>query len=83
MPPLDDIVGLGLLEIGLVAIPLTIFAKAGVINGIDTTDRIDGLSAGLVFIAAFFLGFLAYDAGDVAILELSTLLMSDFLAFPC
>lgn len=76
-----DIVGLGVIELGLLSIPLTMFATVGVINAINMTDGIDGLSGGLVFIALFFLCIVAFDNSSLAILQFSTLLMCSLLAF--
>lgn len=78
---LGNIVGLGTVELGVLAIPLTMFATVGVINAVNMTDGIDGLSGGLVFIALFYLGIVAFYAGNIALLEFATLLICALLAF--
>ncbi|NEX17862.1 MAG: undecaprenyl-phosphate alpha-N-acetylglucosaminyl 1-phosphate transferase [Halochromatium sp.] len=47
---LGDLIGIGPLELGHLAAPLTIFAIVGLINAINMTDGIDGLAGGLVLI---------------------------------
>ena len=78
---LGNILGFGVVELGILAIPLTIFATVGVINAVNMTDGIDGLSGGLVLIALFFLSIVAFTAGDSAMLHFGTLLACSLLAF--
>lgn len=76
-----DILGFGAVELGFLAIPVTVFATVGVINAVNMTDGVDGLSGGLVVIALLFLGFVAFDSGNVPMLQFTTLLICALLAF--
>lgn len=78
---LGNILAIGPIELGIMAIPLTVFATVGVVNAVNMTDGIDGLSGGLVLIALFFLGTVAYLAGNIELLQFSTLLICSLLAF--
>jgi phospho-N-acetylmuramoyl-pentapeptide-transferase len=52
--------GMGLIEIGLWAIPLYIFIIVGTANAVNVTDGLDGLAGGLSIIAFTAYGVLAY-----------------------
>jgi len=78
---LGNILSFGPVELGILAIPLTMFATVGVINAVNMTDGIDGLSGGLVVVALFFLGVVAFDSSHVAMLQFTTLLVCSLLAF--
>lgn len=47
------------LELGILALPFTIFWVAGMINAINFIDGLDGLAAGVCAISAVFLGLIA------------------------
>ncbi len=76
-----DIFFVGTIHLGVLALPLTVFATIGVINAINMSDGIDGLSGGLVLITLTFLGITAYLAGDTALLCFITILACSLLAF--
>lgn len=78
---LGNILGFGVVELGILAIPLTVFATVGVINAVNMTDGIDGLSGGLVLIALFFLCIVSFLAGDTDMLHFATLLAFLMLNF--
>lgn len=78
---LGDLSGLGPVHLGILAIPLTMFATVGVINAINMSDGVDGLSGGLVLIALLCLGIVALDNGEMVMLEFITLLCCALLAF--
>lgn len=78
---LGDLLAIGPIELGILAIPLTIFATVGVINAVNMTDGIDGLSGGLVLISLVFLCIVAFTNGNVAMLQFGTLLIFALLAF--
>ncbi len=48
---LGDLFGFGPVDLGLLAVPFTVFAVVGVINAFNMVDGIDGLAAGLFLIA--------------------------------
>lgn len=54
---LGDLFGLGPVELGVLAVPFTVFAIVGIINAVNMIDGLDGLAGGLVLIA--LLGTLA------------------------
>ena len=78
---LGNLLAFGPIELGILALPLTIFATVGVINAVNMTDGIDGLSGGLVLIALTFLSIVAFVSGNVAMLQFGTLLICSVLAF--
>lgn len=56
-----DLVGNGVVVLGMMSVPLTVFATVGVINAMNMVDGMDGL-AGSLFLVAF--GALALLAGE-------------------
>jgi UDP-GlcNAc:undecaprenyl-phosphate GlcNAc-1-phosphate transferase len=52
------------LTLGRFAVPLTVFAVIGVVNAINLCDGADGLGAGLVFIAVFWIAVMSAASGD-------------------
>jgi len=76
-----DILFLGPLELGLLAVPVTLFATVGVINAVNMSDGLDGLSGGLVVIALILLSIAAMGAGQSAMLSFSQILIVSVLAF--
>lgn len=78
---LGNLLYLGSVELGLLAIPVTIFATVGVINAVNMSDGLDGLSGGLVVIALVFLSIAALVAGESAMLNFNQILIVSVLAF--
>ncbi len=78
---LGDILFVGPLELGLLAVPVTVFATVGVINAVNMSDGLDGLSGGLTAIALIMLSVTALAAGQSAILSFSQILIVSVLAF--
>jgi UDP-GlcNAc:undecaprenyl-phosphate GlcNAc-1-phosphate transferase len=76
-----DILFMGPVELGLLAIPVTIFATVGVINAVNMSDGLDGLSGGLVVIALVMLSIAALTTGQSSILSFSQILIVSLLAF--
>ncbi|MEC8859391.1 MAG: undecaprenyl-phosphate alpha-N-acetylglucosaminyl 1-phosphate transferase [Pseudomonadota bacterium] len=76
-----DILFMGPLELGLLALPVTLFATVGVINAVNMSDGLDGLSGGLVVIALVLLSIAAMGAGQSAMLNFSQILIVSVLAF--
>jgi UDP-GlcNAc:undecaprenyl-phosphate GlcNAc-1-phosphate transferase len=48
---LGDLIGTGPIELGVLALPFTVFAAVGIINAFNMIDGIDGLAGGLALIA--------------------------------
>ena len=78
---LGDILFIGPVQLGILAVPVTIFATVGVINAVNMSDGLDGLSGGLVTISLVFLSIAALVAGESAVLSFSQLLSVALLAF--
>ncbi len=76
-----DILFLGPVELGIFSTPLTIFATVGVINAVNMSDGLDGLSSGLVIIALSFLSITALSAGAGSLLDFTSALFMTVLAF--
>lgn len=60
---LGDLFGLGIVALGVMAVPMTVFAVVGVANALNLSDGLDGLAGGLALIATFFLAVSAHLAG--------------------
>ena len=76
-----DLFGFGSIDLGVMSIPVTVFATVGVINAINMADGLDGLSGGLVLIALGFIGASAVVAGDLELLGLVSILGCAVAAF--
>jgi len=76
-----NILFIGPVFLGVFAIPLTIFATLGVINAVNMSDGLDGLSGGLVVIALTALSLCAMMAGSGAVLNFSVVIIIQLLAF--
>lgn len=69
------------LELGILSIPVTIFATVGVINAINMSDGIDGLSGGLVIVALGFIAAMCFAAGDLNTTNFLVVIICTILAF--
>jgi UDP-GlcNAc:undecaprenyl-phosphate GlcNAc-1-phosphate transferase len=69
------------IELGMLATPVTIFATVGVINAVNMSDGIDGLSGGLVLVALGFLAVLAFGGGEIPKAGFIVMLMCSVTAF--
>ena len=62
---LGDLFGFGEIQLGVLAIPFTIFCVVGIMNAFNMIDGINGLCAGCAMMALLFIGFysgLMYDS---------------------
>ena len=62
---LGDLFGFGIIELGKLSIPFTIFCVVGLMNAFNMIDGINGLCSGLAMLALLFIGFssgLIYDS---------------------
>jgi len=78
---LGDLVGLGNIETGWLAIPITLVAMVGFVNAINLSDGLDGLAAGIGLIATFFIVCFAYAIGDHFSLILALVLFGSMIGF--
>ncbi len=54
------------IELGMLAIPVTVFATVGIINAINMSDGVDGLAGSLVIVALGFIALLTFGNGLLA-----------------
>jgi len=72
----------GVLSLGLLSVPITVFSTVGVINVVNMIDGLDGLAASLVLIASIALGIIiAWSGGNAWGIALLGLLSAAILAF--
>ncbi len=77
-----DLLGLGDISFsGPLSYLITLFCMVGVINAFNLSDGLDGLVAGIVVIACFFLGFLALTAHAWIGLSIIVVLFGGVLGF--
>ncbi|WP_417203547.1 glycosyltransferase family 4 protein [Acetoanaerobium sticklandii] len=55
----------GMLYLGILALPLTVFWIVGITNTVNLIDGLDGLAAGISAISAITLSFIAYMSNDI------------------
>lgn len=78
---LGDLLFTGPITLGVFTIPLTIFATVGVINAINMSDGIDGLSGGLVTVALGYICVVNLISGSTSTANISILLIFSLMAF--
>jgi len=78
---LGNIFETGPILLGLVSIPLTLFATVGVINAVNMTDGVDGLCGGMMLVATLCVGTVAYLSNQATMAAFLTLLGAALLAF--
>jgi UDP-GlcNAc:undecaprenyl-phosphate GlcNAc-1-phosphate transferase len=59
-----NLVGFGVVDFGILALPVTIFCTVGVINAYNMADGLDGLAGGIALTAFVAFGILAYLNGQ-------------------
>ena len=76
-----DILFLGPIELGILSVPMTVFAVVGVINAVNMSDGVDGLSSGLVVITLSFVAIANIFDGAGPLFYVTTLIAISVLAF--
>lgn len=76
-----DLIGIGPLETGIFAVPITAFCMVGVMNALNLLDGLDGLAGGMSAIACLFLGYFSLQSGQWLNLALSVALLGCLLGF--
>jgi UDP-GlcNAc:undecaprenyl-phosphate/decaprenyl-phosphate GlcNAc-1-phosphate transferase len=71
----------GLVEFGILSIPLTILWIVGVTNAINLIDGLDGLAAGVSTIALLTISGMAMIMGDTYVVAMGTIVMASTLGF--
>jgi UDP-GlcNAc:undecaprenyl-phosphate GlcNAc-1-phosphate transferase len=78
---LGNPLGFGEIELGIFAVPFSVFAVVGVINAINLLDGLDGLAGGVSALACIAFGVLAYKTGNSSLMFLSVALLGGVLGF--
>lgn len=76
-----NILYFGSIEMELLAIPVTVFATVGVINAVNMSDGVDGLSGGFMVVSFGSVGVMALAGGNFGIASFVSLLLCSILAF--
>ena len=76
-----DLIGIGPLETGIFAVPITVFCMVGVMNAINFADGMDGLAGGMSAIACLFLVYFSLQSGHWFDLALSVSLFGCLIGF--
>jgi UDP-GlcNAc:undecaprenyl-phosphate/decaprenyl-phosphate GlcNAc-1-phosphate transferase len=71
----------GLVEFGILSIPLTILWIVGVTNAINLIDGLDGLAAGVSSIALLTISGMAIIMGDTYVVAIGSIVMASTLGF--
>jgi UDP-GlcNAc:undecaprenyl-phosphate GlcNAc-1-phosphate transferase len=80
---LGDLVGSGPILLGIATIPFTIFAVVGILNAMNMSDGLDGLTGGLTLAALACFGTAIYARGDAAVLGMVVMLAGCVAGFLC
>lgn len=78
---LGELLYWGDIKLGILTIPVTVFATVGVINAINMADGIDGLSGGLTVVSMGFIAYMASSKGFTGTSEFLLLLICAIMAF--
>lgn len=81
MTTLGNPLGLSEIQLGIFAIPFTIFAVVGVMNAINLIDGLDGLAGGTSAVACLAFGVLAWNTGNSSLLALAVALLGAIVGF--
>lgn len=69
------------INLGLLSIPITVFATVGVINAINMSDGIDGLSGGLVIVTLGYVALLSFSSGQILQASFCAIMICSIAAF--
>lgn len=81
MTTLGNPLGFGEIQLGVLAIPFTIFAVVGVMNAINLIDGLDGLAGGTSAVACLAFGAFAWKVGNTDLLMLVVALVGSIIGF--
>ncbi|MCE8014840.1 undecaprenyl/decaprenyl-phosphate alpha-N-acetylglucosaminyl 1-phosphate transferase [Halomonas sp. MCCC 1A17488] len=71
----------GAVQLGWLAVPVTVFAVAGLINAVNMMDGIDGLAGGTVLVMLSWLGIIAAVQGQLSLLVVIASLAAAVVGF--
>lgn len=77
----ENILYFGSVNMGILTITVAIFATVGVINAVNMSDGVDGLSGGFMVITLSSVGIIALTGCNVHIANFIALLICSLLAF--
>ncbi len=69
------------IDLGVLTIPITVFATVGVINAINMSDGIDGLSGGFVVITLSYISILSFSNGQAMTGSFCLIMICSITAF--
>jgi UDP-GlcNAc:undecaprenyl-phosphate/decaprenyl-phosphate GlcNAc-1-phosphate transferase len=78
---LGNPLGLGVIELGPLAVPFTLLGIVGLINAINLLDGLDGLAGGVCAIACVTFAIISFISGNAVLLLLSVALLGALLGF--
>lgn len=78
---LGDLLGFGVIEMGLFSLPFTVFGAVGAMNAFNMIDGMDGLAGGLLLLLLGILASLLWHDGHAVDLHLVLIVCSCVLAF--
>jgi len=81
---LGPLFGSGSVQLGMWAVPFTVFAAVGMINAFNMLDGVDGLAGGIAWIAFVLLGIVSFSGNrmaDAQVLLILACVVSAFLSF--
>jgi UDP-GlcNAc:undecaprenyl-phosphate GlcNAc-1-phosphate transferase len=78
---LGQMVGLDRFELGMLAVPFTVFATVGIINAVNMVDGMDGLAGTLVLGALVMLGVAALHVGNGLVAAHAMIMAGGVLGF--
>lgn len=76
-----DLIGIGPIETGIFAVPITVFCMIGVMNALNLVDGLDGLAGGISAIACLFFAYFSFISGQGLNLALSVSLFGCLIGF--
>jgi len=78
---LGNLFGSNISELGVLAVPVTVFATVGVINAINMSDGVDGLSGSLVIVTLSFVSLFAFANGQATTGSFCLIMICSVIAF--
>jgi len=76
-----DLSFVGIIELGMFAVPITVFCTVGVINALNMSDGLDGLAGGLCSVTLGAMAYLAWQANRLDDLHVLLVLLAAVVGF--
>lgn len=71
----------GILDLGMLSLPLTILWIVGITNAVNLIDGLDGLASGIALITTLAVGVIAFAGGQVGMTAVSVTLAGSLIGF--